>query len=190
MVSFLTKRVLASAVALSFIATPLLAATTYNVDPVHSSLVFKIKHLNVSHVWGRIEDPKGSIVIGDDGLPSITVEVESDEIDTANDKRDEHLEGPDFFDAKQFPKITFKSTSAKKVDDNNFEVVGDFTLKGVTKSITVNLAKVGEADTPMGKRTGYDTSFTIKRSDYNMGGMMGPVGDEVTIFVSLEGVVQ
>ena len=99
---------------------------------------------------------------------------------------------PDFFDAKQFPKLSFTSTAIKKTGDNTFEVVGDFELKGVKKSITVELKKVGEAETRMGKRTGYDTSFTIKRSDYGLtwnqaletGGLL--VGDDIKISLDVE----
>lgn len=191
MVSLLRNRVIASALALAMASSSALAATTYNVDPVHSALLYKVKHLDVSHSWGRIDEPKGSIVIGDDGSPtSVSVEVEAAKVDTDSDKRDDHLRGPDFFDAKQFPTLSFKSTSIKKTGENTFEVVGDFSLKGVTKSITITVNKVGQADTRMGRRAGFDTSFTIKRSEYNMGGMVGPVGDDVTIFVSVEGVAE
>jgi polyisoprenoid-binding protein YceI len=183
------NRIVASVIALGFASSAALAATNYKVDPVHSQLVFRVSHLGVSNQWGQIDGPTGTLVVGDDGLPAITVEAKSEKVDTNNEKRDTHLKGPDFFDVKQFPDLSFKSTSAKKIDDTTFEVAGDFTLKGVTKPITVTVKKIGEADTKMaGYRTGYDTSFTIKRSDYNMPGMVGPVGDEVTIFVSIEAI--
>jgi polyisoprenoid-binding protein YceI len=189
MVTLLRNRVLASVATLALAASSALAATTYKVDPVHSQLLFKVNHLGVSNNWGSITAPQGSIVVGDDGAPTaVSVEVKAANVDTHNDKRDNHLKGPDFFDVKQFPTLSFKSTSIKKTGDNTFEVVGNFTLKGVTKPITVTLTKVGEAQTGMGRRSGYDTSFTIKRSEYGMAGLVGPVGDEVTIFVSLEGV--
>jgi polyisoprenoid-binding protein YceI len=186
------NRIVASFLALGFAASaaaPALAATNFKVDPIHTSLVFKIQHLGVSHSWGRINAPTGTVVVGDDGVPSINIEARAENVDTNNDQRDTHLKGPDFFDAKQFDTLSFKSTGGKKVDDGTFEVTGDFTLKGVTKPLTVTLKKVGEADTKVaGYRAGYDTSFTIKRSDYNMATMVGPVGDEVTIWVSIEGI--
>lgn len=183
------NRVLTSLVALGLASSVAMAATNYKLDPVHTSLVFRIQHMGVSNTWGVIDGPTGTLTVGDDGLPSLTVEAKAEKVDTNNEKRDAHLKGPDFFDAKQFPDLSFKSTSAKKIDDTTVEVTGDFTLKGVTKPLTVTLKKIGEADTKMaGYRIGYDTSFTIKRSEYNMAGMVGPVGDEVTIFVSIEGI--
>jgi polyisoprenoid-binding protein YceI len=183
------NRIVASVLALGFASSLAMAAGTYTVDPIHSNLVFKVNHLGVSNNWGRVNNPTGTITVGDDGLPSIVVEAKTADVDTDNAQRDDHLRGPDWFDAKQFPTMSFKSTSAKKVDDATFEVVGDFTLKGVTKPITVQLKKVGEAKDPWGKnRTGYETSFTIKRSDYGVAAMPGGIGEEVTIWVNLEGV--
>ncbi len=183
------NRILASLVTLGLATSVAMSATNYKLDPVHTSLVFRVGHMGVSHSWGVIDSPTGTLTVGDDGLPSITIDAKAEKVDTNNEKRDAHLKGPDFFDAKQFPDLSFKSTSAKKIDDTTVEVTGDFTLKGVTKPLTVTLKKVGEADTKMaGYRIGYDTSFTIKRSDYGMTGMVGPVGDDVTIWVSLEGI--
>jgi polyisoprenoid-binding protein YceI len=172
------------------ISSSLLAATTFKIDPVHTSLMFKISHLGTSNVWGRINDAEGTITVDDDGLPSFSVEVKATNIDTANAMRDKDLRSPNYFDVKKYATLSFKSTSTKKIDDKTFEVVGDFTLMGKTKSITVTLTKVGEADTQMGHRMGFDTSFTIKRSDYGMDKMVGPIGDEVTIYVSLDSVRQ
>ncbi|HEV7301173.1 MAG TPA: YceI family protein [Tepidisphaeraceae bacterium] len=187
--SLLSNRIFASVLALGLASSAALAAKTFTVDPVHSNLVFKVQHLGVSNNWGRVNDPTGSFTIGDDGLPSFNIEAKTAAIDTANAQRDDHLRGPDWFDAKQFPTMSFKSTSAKKIDDNTFEVVGDFTLKGVTKPITVELKKVGEGKDPWGKyRAGYETSFTIKRSDYGVAAMPGGIGEDVTIWVNIEGV--
>jgi polyisoprenoid-binding protein YceI len=181
------NRIIAAVVAVGVFSSSLFAATTFKVDPVHTALVFKVQHAQASNTWGRINDPTGTITVADDGVPSIIIEAKAANVDTGNEQRDGHLKGPDFFDAKQFETLSFKSTGGKKVDDNTFEVTGDFTLKGVTKPITVTVKKVGESKL-MGHRVGYDTSFTIKRSEYNMAGMVGPVGDEVTIFVSTEGL--
>jgi len=163
------------------------SAETYKVDPVHSSVVFKVNHMGVSNVWGRFNGPTGTFVT-DDGKESFEAAVKTDGIDTGNAKRDQHLKSADFFNAKQFPDITFKSTGVKKAGENQYEVTGDLTLHGVTKPITVTLTKVGEKDlgAQMGQRAGFDGSFTVKRSDYDMKTMVGPVGDEVTMYVSLE----
>lgn len=165
------------------------AADTYTADPVHSSVVFRIKHMDVAHVWGRFNGLKGEFAL-DEGAPessSLQFQVEAKNVDTGNAKRDEHLRSPDFFNAAQFPAITFKSTAVKKAGDR-YEVTGDLTLLGVTKSITVSVDKTGQADTKqMGPRMGFETTFTIKRSDFGMNKMMGAVGDEVKLIVAVEG---
>ena len=78
----------------------------------------------------------------------------------------------------------------KKSSDDTFEVTGDLTLHGVTKPITVTITKVGEADTQMGHRTGWETNFSVKRSEFGMNGMVGPVGDDVQVWVNIEAVKQ
>lgn len=167
-----------------------IAADSYDVDPGHSYVVFRIGHLGVSNNWGRFDSPTGKIVI-DDADPSkssVEVEVKTQAVDTGNKKRDDHLRSPDFFNAKQFPTIGFKSDSIKKLTDGKYEVSGKLTLHGQTRPLTVTLDRVGAADTQMGSRAGFDTNFTIKRSDFGMDKMVGPVGDEVTLWISLEGV--
>jgi polyisoprenoid-binding protein YceI len=173
-----------------FIATALSASTaraeTYTVDAVHSTVLFRIKHMNTSDAWGRFNDIQGTAGL-DGPKPALNVTLTVDSIDTANEKRDEHLEGPDFFNAKQFPTIAFKSTKVTKVDDTHYDVAGDLTLHGVTRPISVKLEKTGSARTPMtGPIVGYATEFKIKRSDYGMKLMIGPLGDEVLLIVSLE----
>jgi polyisoprenoid-binding protein YceI len=166
------------------------AAEKYAVDPVHSTMAFRIKHLNVSNFVGRINAPEGTIMV-DDADPTQTsfdVTLKAANIDTADKKRDEHLKSPDFFSASEFPTLTFKSTSVKKGDGNKLEVSGDMTIHGQTKPITVTLEKVGAAKTPMGERAGFSGDFTIKRSDFGMSKMLNMLGDEVTIMVGLEGV--
>jgi len=161
-------------------------AETAVVDTVHSSVLFRIKHLNTSWTWGRFNDVKGTIVL-DDAAPSVDVTLTVDSVDTGNGKRDEHLEGPDFFGAKQFPTIAFKGSKVTKVDVSHFDVAGELTLHGVTKPLTVRLEKTGSGRTPMtGPIVGYATEFKIKRSDFGMKTMVGPVGDEVLVIVALE----
>jgi polyisoprenoid-binding protein YceI len=172
------------------LATAMLAkAETYTIDPVHSMVVFKINHLNVSNTLGRFDGPTGTLTTNDDpGKMAFDVSVAVNNVDTGNPKRDQHLKTSDFFDAKQFPDITFKSTGIQKTGDNTYNVTGDMTIHGVTKSITVTLNKVGEANTPAGQRAGFDGTFSVKRSDYGMNSMQGMVGDDVTLFINLEGV--
>jgi len=170
----------------SFLLAGSVRADEYKIDPVHSAVIYKIMHFNVGNAYGRFNEPTGSVTV-DNGAPTaFTFEVKTDKVDTGNPKRDAHLKSPDFFDAKQFPTISFKSKSVK-ADGDKYEVAGDLTMHGVTKEITLTLNKVSEKDTgKMGFRTGWTTETTLKRSDYGMSGMVGPLGDDVTIIISLE----
>jgi polyisoprenoid-binding protein YceI len=173
-----------------FASAAVAQAETETVDAVHSSVLFRIKHMNTSYCWGRFNDIQGTTNL-DGAEPSLDVTLVVDSVDTANAKRDEHLEGPDFFSAKQFPTITFKSTKVTKVDDANYNVEGNLTLHGVSKPIAIKLERTGTARSPMtGKITGYATEFKIKRSDYGMKLMIGPLGDEVLVVVCLECAVK
>jgi polyisoprenoid-binding protein YceI len=168
------------------------AADTYKIDPVHSNVLFSINRQGVSDFYGMFNDISGTVVF-DNADPSkssvdLTVPVES--LDTRNEKRDQHLKSPDFFNAKQFPTLTFKSTKVEGSGDT-FRVTGDFTLHGVTKPITVEFKRGAEVKGQRGEvRSGGQTRFTIKRSDYGMTFMAGPLGDEVNLILSLEGIKQ
>lgn len=176
-----------------FAAAAAAQADEYKVDAVHSSAIFRIKHMNVSYSYGRFNDIGGTIKWDDQKLAdsSLKVEVKVASIDTADAKRDAHLKNADFFDADKYPTITFQSKSIKKTSDNKYDVVGELTLHGVTKPLTVSLEKVGAGSDPWGgNRAGFETTFTIKRSEYGMDKMLNGVGDEVRMIVSLEGVKQ
>jgi polyisoprenoid-binding protein YceI len=167
-------------------------ADSYQVDPVHSTTIFRIHHLNAGYVYGFISGPTGTFQYdaSDPSTLAFTVSASMDNLNTSNTRRDEDLKGPDWFNAKQFPTIDFKSTSVKKTGDTTYDVTGDFTLHGVTKSITVSMEMTGTADA-MGKtRTGFETTFTIHRSDYDMKYMPNGAGDDVRIIVALEGTKQ
>jgi polyisoprenoid-binding protein YceI len=166
-------------------------AETYKVDPVHSTVLFRIKHLNLSYVHGRFNDVAGTFSFDDEdpSAGSLDIEVPVAKIDTNNAERDKHLKSPDFFDAERFPLITFKSRSVKKVGEQTYEVGGELALHGVTKPLTVKLERIGSGKDPWGGyRTGFETTFTIKRSDFGMTNVIGPVGDEVRLTVAIEGV--
>jgi polyisoprenoid-binding protein YceI len=172
-------------------AATLMATDTYKLDPVHSMVIFEINHFGVSNTYGRFNEPTGSFVMDDDaGKMSFEASVPAANVDTNNAQRDTHLKSDSFFSAKQFPDITFKSTGVKKTGDKTFDVTGDLTLHGVTKSITVPLTLIGAAKTQAGDRAGFGATFSIKRSDYGMTFMVGPVGDDVTLIINLEGVKQ
>ena len=163
-------------------------AEQWILDPVHSAVVFSISHLNTSNQHGRFNEIEGSVTTGDDASFGFSVQAAS--VDTNNAKRDDHLRGPDFFNAKQFPTISFASTEAT-ANDAGYELTGELTLHGVTNPITVQMNKIGEGDDPKGNhRVGFETTFTIKRSDFGMNNMLEIVGDEVTLTVSYEAIRQ
>jgi len=172
-----------------FTAPPVLAADTYKVDPVHSTVIFRISHFGTSYVYGRFDEVTGTFTV-DDKTPEFDFSVNAASVDTNNKQRDTHLKSADFFSVKEFPTITFKSTSVSATGDKKFDVTGDLTLHGVTKSITVPLEFVGAADTKMGSRAGYEGHFAVKRTDYGMDKLVGMVGDDVSLIVSFEGVKQ
>jgi polyisoprenoid-binding protein YceI len=172
-------------------AAPAAKSGVLVIDPVHSSTVFKIKHVNVTNFYGRFNQIGGKLTFDEANPASIAVEVEvkTASVDTNNAARDTHVKSPDFFDVEKFPTATFKSTQAKKTGDHTYEVSGDLTFHGVTKPITIQVQHTGTADHPqMGHVVGFETTFTIKRSDFgvNMGVKEGALGDEVTLTFSLE----
>jgi polyisoprenoid-binding protein YceI len=182
-----------SALALALCMSAAGRADTYPLDPVHSTSVFSIHHLNAGFVWGFIGEPTGTIEYdaADPTKLAFTVSVSLDNLDTQNARRDADLKGPDWFNAKQFPTIDFKSTSVTKTGDNAYDVTGDLTLHGVTKSITVPMQMTGVGQGMRGEtRLGFQTTFTINRSDFDMKTMPGGVGEDVHIVVSLEGIKQ
>jgi polyisoprenoid-binding protein YceI len=188
------KTILASLVALVLVAATQARAETYKVDPVHSTVLFRIAHANVGQFWGRFNDPAGTFTLDEADVTksSFNIELQVANVDTHNEQRNGHLKSPDFFNAKQFPTITFKSTAVKKgAAGNSLDVTGDLTLHGVTKSVTVAVELTGKGEFPKGTpRAGLEAVLNIKRTDFDMKGMVGPVGDDVRLVVSMEGVRQ
>jgi polyisoprenoid-binding protein YceI len=175
--------------ALAFCASTVRAADTYKIDPVHSFVIFHISHFNIGHVYGRFNAPEGTIQYdpNDPSKCSFDLTIKAANVDTGTPKRDDDLRSEHFFDVKKFPTITFKSTSVRSAGKDKYEVTGDLTLHGVTKTITVPITKLGEGDTKvMGYRTGWESHVTLKRSDYNMHYDAGLVGDDVHLTFALE----
>jgi len=167
------------------------AVNAYQVDDVHSGTFFRVMHAGAGQFWGRINDVSGTFTLADDASKmAFNIEVAVDSVDSGNDKLDAHLKSPDFFNSKEFPKMSFKSTSAKKAAGGMYEVSGDFTMHGVTKPVTAMVEVTGQADMGMGARGGAEATFSIKRSDFGMnyGVEKGMIGDTVKVLVNLEGV--
>ena len=165
------------------------AADTYTVDPVHSSISFMISHAGISNIHGRFNKFSGKITIdtADPAKSSFEISIPIESIDTNNVKRDEHLRAPDYFNAKQFPTMSFRSTKVHAVD-GGYEVTGDLTLHGVTKPVSFTLQGGNKVvEFPKGvKRIGLVSTFSIRRSDFGMNAEPTALGDEVPIMVGIE----
>ena len=182
-------RVLAMAAALVPIFGLGAQAGSYKVDGVHSSVMFRVKHLDTSYAYGRFNAISGTFAIdeADPAKSAFDFTIKAESVDTGNAGRDTHLKG-DFFDAKQFPNITFKSKTVTSAGKNVYEVAGDLTFHGVTKPITVTIEHTGSGkDMKQTPIAGIESVFTIKRSDFGIKTMVGPIGDDVKVFLSSEG---
>ena len=178
--------------------TQSMGVTAYEIDTAHSMIIFRAKHNGVSYNYGRFNEFSGKIVmtstdVSGNMVPGSMVEfeVKAASVDTGNEKRDQHLRSSDFFSAKQFPVITFKGTEvkAKKGAKDVLEVTGDLELHGVKKSITVDVEITGRAKGRDGESLiGFESTFTIKRSEFGMTYGMGGISDDIRITVSIEAV--
>jgi polyisoprenoid-binding protein YceI len=169
------------------------AAATYQVDPAHAYILFRVKHLDIGYSYGRFDGPDG-VIEWDAAAPEksrIEISVQAINVDTDNEKRDQHLRSADFFHVDQHPDIAFESTAVKPTGDDTFEVAGNLTLLGKTRPVTVNVRQTGAGKDPWGKtRIGFETTFTIQRSDWGMNFMLNGVSDTVDVTVSVEGIRQ
>jgi polyisoprenoid-binding protein YceI len=175
-------------------AAPALATDTYTIDTAHSNVTFEIRHL-MSTVNGTFDDFGGTFVIDWDNPSASTVEftISAASINTRNEKRDEHLRSPDFFDVATHPDITFKGSEITKVDGNTYHVHGTLTMRGVAKKVTLPVTYLGEAVDPWGNtKAGFEVETDLDRKEYGIiwnktldaGGMI--LGDEVEIEIDLQ----
>jgi polyisoprenoid-binding protein YceI len=178
---------LAAVVLAVFGAAPV-RADEYAVDAAHGGVTFKIAHLGLSWVPGRFNDFSGEFTLdADPARCSFGLTIKTESIDTNNQKRDDHLRSPDFFNAKQFPAITFKSTAVRAIKDG-YEVTGDLTLHGETKPVKFALVGGRTAEFPKGvRRTGFSTELVIKRSEFGITKFIEALGDDVHVAISFEG---
>lgn len=166
-------------------------AESYTLDPAHSGLSFKISHLGLSWVHGRFDEMSGRFQLDRQNPANCSFELaaKTESVDTNNRKRDDHLRGPDFFNYKQFPVITFKSTAVRPGQDG-YEVTGDLTLHGVTRPITFLLSGGKSKEfPPRVQRTGFSAEMTLKRSEFGVGNpkFANALGDKVYVELSFEG---
>ncbi|MFV1357399.1 YceI family protein [Mycolicibacterium fortuitum] len=173
-----------------------LTAGTWVIDPVHSSINFSVRHLMVSKVRGSFETFSGAITVAEDGTPSVSATIDVNSIDTRNEQRDAHVRSADFFDAENYPTATFVSTGVRP-DGDDYIVDGDFTLKGVTKPVSLKLEYNGvNPGMGQGAVAGFEASVVLNRKDFGIdidmpletGGTV--VGDKVTITLEIEALKQ
>lgn len=178
---------------LLFTANQATAADNYSLDISHTSIIFGISHFNYSYTYGRFNKAQGSFQ-WDDANPAASqfvLAIDAASIDTNDPKRDDHLRNADFFNANQFPQIVFQSTAVRSKGENNYDVVGNLTMHGVTKQVTLPVKKLGEGPGPYGKyRCGFFCQTTLNRSDFGMSGMLPNIGNQVAITISFEGLRQ
>ena len=169
---------------------PVVATGPYQLDPSHTSVIYRIRHNDVSYFYGRFNDITGSITYdaANPAQGAVELVIKSESVDSKNTRRDDDLRSPSFFNAAQFPDITFASTAIKKVSSDTFDVNGNFTMRGVTKSLTLRVKQTGSLTTQRGTQlVGFESTFTLKRSDYGMTYMLDRgLGDEVTVMVGIE----
>ena len=173
---------------------PTQEATTYTIDPVHSTGIFRVHHFGAAMFYGRFNDVTGTITYNPEDPASLSFDVVIDveSVDTNTERLNNHLKSPDFFNAKEFSEMTFKSTAVSKVDDDTFEVTGNLTIRGITKTITTQVDLTGIVNSRRGKKIGFETIFTVDRSDYgvNYGLENGVLGREIRLLVSMEANAQ
>lgn len=171
------------------------APVTITLDPVHSVALFRIQHLEAGLFWGRFNALEGTVrwSLEPKDLPSFDVTATVSKVDTGSEKLDGNLQGPNFFNAKEFPTIRFLSKSGVAEGDRHWKLRGDLTLRGVTKEVEVDCVATGIGEGPAGKKVGFECTLTLRRSDYGMKwGIEKPakaLGDEVRLVIALEGDV-
>jgi polyisoprenoid-binding protein YceI len=164
-------------------------AGKYDLDAGHSVFLFKARHFGAGYTYGWFKDVSGSVVVdADTSKNSIDLTIKTASVDSRDAKRDEHLKSPDFFNAAQFPTITFKSTKIEAGAAGSMSVTGDLTMHGVTKPVTAQVAALGTGTDPYGfTRVGYETKFTVKRSDFDIKFLPEGIGDDVELTIGIEG---
>jgi len=167
---------------------------TWKVDPVHSSVEFQVKHLGIATVKGQFKEFEGTLEVTQEGARAYGKAIVAS-VDTREPQRDTHLRSADFFDTENHPEITFESTAIRQVDEDSFEIEGDFTIHGVTRTLKLDATLEGSETDPQGNaRVGLSASAQINRSDYDMKFNMAlgsgnvVVGEKVKILLDISAV--
>ncbi|MFL6624345.1 MAG: YceI family protein [Sulfurifustis sp.] len=169
--------------------TAVAASETYSVDSGHTYPSFEISHLGFSTQRGRFDKTSGRVTLDRQAkTASVEIAIDTNSIDTGNEKLEEHLRKPDFFDVAQYPTITFKSSKAHFNGDTLASLDGNLTLHGQTKPVTLSVTRFNCATHPMTKKPacGADAVTTIKRSDFGMKYGIPVIGDDVKLLINIE----
>ena len=172
---------------------------SWNIDRSHSQITFSVRHMMISNVHGRFEEFAGTVDFNeqDPSLSTVSVEIDAASINTREPQRDTHLTSPDFLNAAEFPKLTFRSTRVELVGDSHARLHGDLTIRGLSRPVTLDVEYAGTAKSPWGTTSaGFSASTRINRKDWDLnwnvaletGGIL--VGDTININIELEIVKQ
>lgn len=174
-----------------------LSAGTWNLDGHHSEISFSVRHAGISKVRGSFNNFEGTVEVPEDLTSAkANVSIDVDSIDTRDENRDGHLKGDDFFDVENYPKASFVSTGVKNLEGNEFVLVGDLTIHGVTQSVELEVEFGGQAVDAFGNtRAGFEAKTEISRKDFGLtwnaaietGGVL--VGDKIKIEIDISAVL-
>lgn len=165
---------------------------TYTIDASHSNIEFAVRHMMISTVKGRFGDAQGTVVIPENGQPTVDLTIQTASIDTRAEQRDQHLRSPDFFDVETYPVMRFVSTRVERTGEG-YTLIGDLTIKDVTRPVTLNVTEEGAGVDPWGnQKAAFSATGKINRGDFGLswnaaletGGVL--VSDEVKLFIDAQ----
>ncbi|MGE0121173.1 MAG: YceI family protein [Dongiaceae bacterium] len=182
------------AACIASLATAAPAAERFAIDPSHSNILFLVGHLGYSRMVGQFQEFTGEFTFDEQAVEgsAVAVTISAASIDTDDQARDDHLRSPDFFNAAEFPEITFVSTAIERTGDNTGRITGELTLLGVTKPVTLDVTFNQKAPHPLPQYNGvlvagFSGRTKILRSDFGMSTFAPAIGDEIEILLEVEG---
>ncbi|MFS2013945.1 YceI family protein [Azospirillum sp. CT11-132] len=181
-----------AATAVGSVVPAFAAPVSYKIDPAHTAVVFIVNHVGFSNVIGRFDTVGGDVTFDKDAVEKsvVNVTIDTTSVDTNHAKRDEHLRSPDFFNAKEFPKMTFKSTKIEKTGDKTGKLHGDLTMLGVTKPMVLDVTFNKDGVSPASKleTAGFSARGTVKRTEFGMKYGAPAIGDDIQLLIEVEAV--
>ena len=181
-----------AATAVGSVVPAFAAPVSYKIDPAHTAVAFIVNHVGFSNVIGRFNTVGGDVTFDKDAVEKsvVNVTIDTTSVDTNHANRDEHLRSPDFFNAKEFPKMTFKSTKIEKTGDKTGKLHGDLTMLGVTKPVVLDIAFNKDGVSPASKleTAGFSARGTVKRTEFGMKYGAPAIGDDIQLLIEVEAV--